>query len=240
MCIAKTQYSLTDDPKRLDAHGLDAEHHRRGSPRKRGFLWWPSASNMMLMPNSAVSRAGKRVMRSSSAKSSGVWKLRFKWKSGPRCLTRKSVEEIWRRCHQPAKHSDHVLTHCAQPELHSATKVPPRRKSGVRYFLTTHNRMVMVDLLERRDRHRIQKRWPTTGARFSTPADRRRAADRAWVTAQASWVSKHLSALKRAPVWCASPRVAGRIIAVALKALAPLMDWMTQYGAFWRDPIWPR
>ena len=48
-------------------------------------------------------------------------------------------------------------------------------------------------------------------------------------------VSKHLSALKRARL--VRHRREGREThySVRPEALAPLVDWMTQYGAFWRD-----
>jgi DNA-binding transcriptional ArsR family regulator len=50
-------------------------------------------------------------------------------------------------------------------------------------------------------------------------------------------VSKHLSALKRARL--VRHRREGREThySVRPEALAPLMDWMTQYGAFWRDRL---
>jgi len=50
-------------------------------------------------------------------------------------------------------------------------------------------------------------------------------------------VSKHLSALKRARL--VRHRRDGREThySVHPEALAPLMDWMTQYGAFWRDRL---
>src|ERR1700678_621616 len=50
-------------------------------------------------------------------------------------------------------------------------------------------------------------------------------------------VSKHLSALKRARL--VRHRREGREThySVHPEALAPLMDWMTQYGAFWRDRL---
>jgi DNA-binding transcriptional ArsR family regulator len=48
-------------------------------------------------------------------------------------------------------------------------------------------------------------------------------------------VSKHLSALKRARL--VRHRRAGREThySVRPEALAPLIDWMTQYGVFWRE-----
>jgi DNA-binding transcriptional ArsR family regulator len=48
-------------------------------------------------------------------------------------------------------------------------------------------------------------------------------------------VSKHLSALKRARL--VRHRREGRETHYSFRpeALAPLIDWMTQYGAFWRE-----
>jgi DNA-binding transcriptional ArsR family regulator len=50
-------------------------------------------------------------------------------------------------------------------------------------------------------------------------------------------VSKHLSTLKRARL--VRHRREGREThySVRPEALAPLMDWMAQYGAFWRDRL---
>jgi DNA-binding transcriptional ArsR family regulator len=48
-------------------------------------------------------------------------------------------------------------------------------------------------------------------------------------------VSKHLKVLKRARL--VRPRAKGRSVHYSAKpqGLAPLIDWMSLYGAFWRD-----
>ena len=48
-------------------------------------------------------------------------------------------------------------------------------------------------------------------------------------------VSKHLTVLKRAKLVRHRRRDARPITARNRKLLAPLIDWMTVYGAFWRE-----
>jgi DNA-binding transcriptional ArsR family regulator len=48
-------------------------------------------------------------------------------------------------------------------------------------------------------------------------------------------VSKHLAALKLAGLVRDRPEGRETHYSAELKGLAPLMDWMEQYGAFWRD-----
>src|ERR1700738_1590852 len=48
-------------------------------------------------------------------------------------------------------------------------------------------------------------------------------------------VSKHLSALKRARLVCLRRRGRETHYRARPEALAPLVDWMRHYGAFWQD-----
>lgn len=48
-------------------------------------------------------------------------------------------------------------------------------------------------------------------------------------------VSKHLAALKLAGLVRDRPEGRETHYSAELKGLAPLMDWMEHYGAFWRD-----
>ena len=48
-------------------------------------------------------------------------------------------------------------------------------------------------------------------------------------------VSKHLAALKLAGLVRDRPEGRETHYSVESKGLAPLIDWMEQYGAFWRD-----
>jgi DNA-binding transcriptional ArsR family regulator len=74
---------------------------------------------------------------------------------------------------------------------------------------------------------------PTRRATFERLSRVRARTDRAGVSQPA--VSKHLGILKRAGL--VRDRRAGRQIHYSAQpqGLAPLIDWMSRYGAFWRD-----